>query len=146
MTKRQSQQVAYAVVELSDARDELVSGSDVSAAVKRIDDALARLDSAAPSPGLPVAEAAAYLEVSEPTVRDWLKRGALKRIPESKPVLVERASLRRVHRLLAELRERGKDRDWLRSFADYVHDLALVRGADVQHGLADIEAGRFEPA
>jgi hypothetical protein len=43
MTKRQSQQVAYAVVELTDVRDDLVSGADVSDAVKRLDDALARL-------------------------------------------------------------------------------------------------------
>jgi excisionase family DNA binding protein len=148
MGKRESQQVAYAVVELRDARDELAaSDHDVSNTLKRIDDALARLDGVASvPPGLPVAEAAAYLEVSEPTVRDWLKRGALQRVPDAKPVLVERESLRRVHRLLAELRERGKDRDWLRTFVDYMQDLAVIRSPEVQQGLADIEAGRLEPA
>lgn len=148
MGKRESQQVAYAVVELEDARDELAgSGKDVASALKRIDDVVARLDSVASIPrGLPAAEAAAYLRVSEPTVRDWLKRGVLSAVPDAKPVLVERSSLRQIHRLLEELRERGKDRDWLRAFVDYVHDLAVVRSPEVQQGLADIEAGRLEPA
>ncbi len=146
MTKRQSQQVAHAVVELTDARDDLAAGNDVAAAVKRIDEALALLDQAAPSPGLPVAEAAAYLGVSEPTVRDWLKRGVLNRVAGSRPALIERSSLRHVHRLISELRERGKDRDWLRSLMDYLDDLAVVRSPAVQRGLAEFKAGRFEPA
>jgi excisionase family DNA binding protein len=148
MGKREGQQVAYAVVELRDARDELAaSEADVSSTLKLLDDALARLDGVASvPPGLPVAEAAAYLQVSEPTVRDWLKRGALDRVPDAKPVLVERESVRQVRCALEELRERGKDRDWLRALVDYVNDLAVVRSSEVQQGLADIEAGRLEPA
>ena len=148
MGKREGHQVAYAVVELEDARDDLAaSGHEVSAALRRIDDAVARLDSV-PSvpPGLPVADAAAYLQVSEPTIRDWLKRGVLHQVPDAKPVLVEREGLRDVHRLVEELRERGNDRDWLRAFVDYVHDLAVIRSPEVQQGLADVEAGRLEPA
>jgi len=148
MGKRESQQVAYAVVELEDARDELAaSGKDAAPALKRIDDVIARLDGVGSVPrGLPVAEAARYLNVSEPTVRTWLGRGALQRVPGARPVLVERESLREVHRLLSELRERGQDRDWLRTFVDYVHDLAVVRSPEVQKGLADVKAGRLEPA
>jgi hypothetical protein len=146
VTKRQSQQVAYAVVELTDVRDDLASGADVSEALKQIDDALSRLDQAAPVSGLSVADAAAYLQVSEPTVRGWLKRDLLARVPEAKPVLIERESLRHIHRLLEELRERGEDRDWLRSFVDYVHDAAVRRTPEVQRGLADMKAGRLEPA
>ena len=148
MGKRDGQQVAYAVVELEDARDELaLSGQDVSSALKRIDEVVARLDSVASVPaGLPVAEAANYLKVSEPTVRDWLRRGVLRAIPDAKPVLVERSSLRDIRHLLEELRERGRDKEWLRGFVDYVHDLAAVRSPEVQQGLADVEAGRLEPA
>jgi excisionase family DNA binding protein len=148
MGKREKQQVAYAVLELEDARDELTaSGKDFSSTVKRIEDVVARLDSdGLATPGLPVSDAATYLKVSEPTVREWLKRGALSSVPGAKPVLVERDSLRQVHRALDELRERGKDRDWLRAFVDYVHDLAVIRSPEVQQGLADIEAGRLEPA
>ncbi len=61
-------------------------------------------------------------------------------------MLVARSSLRQIHRLLEELRERGKDRDWLRAFVEYVHDLAVRRSPQVQRGLADVEAGRLEPA
>jgi excisionase family DNA binding protein len=148
MGKREKQQVAYAVLELEDARDELVArGEGAAPTVRRLEDVVARLDSnGLATPGLPVSEAARYLEVSEPTVRDWLKRGVLKRVSGSRPVLIDRSSLRHVHRLLAELRERGKDRDWLRSLMDYLDDLAVVRSPEVQRGLADFEAGRFEPA
>jgi hypothetical protein len=148
MGKREGQQVAYAVLELEDARDALeASGQDVSGAVKRIDDVVARLDGVSSVPaGLPVADAATYLQVSEPTVREWLKRGVLNRVPDAKPVLIERESLRSVHRLLAELRERGKDRDWLSTFVDYVHDRAVVRSPAVRRGLAEMEAGDLEPA
>jgi len=148
MGKRDGQKVAYAVVELEDARDELAcAGTDLTSALRKIDDAVARLDRlSAAAPGLSVADAAAYLGVSQPTVRDWLKRGVLERVPDSKPVLIERSSLRQIHRLLDELRERGKDRDWLRAFVDYVHDLAVVSSPAVQRGLADVEAGRLKPA
>jgi excisionase family DNA binding protein len=149
MGKRESQQVAFAVVELQDARDELAASSqhDVSSTLKRIDDALARLDGVASvRPGLSVAEAAAYLEVSEPTVRDWLKRGVLHRVPDSKPILVERETLRRVHRLLDELRERGENRDWLHAFADCVHDRAELRRPAVVHGREQMERGEVGTA
>jgi hypothetical protein len=74
--------------------------------------------------------------VSEPTVCDWLKRNVLQAVPDAKPALIERSSLRRVHRLIAELRGRGRDRDWLRAFVDYVHDAGACRSPEVQRGLA----------
>lgn len=148
MGKRESQRVAYAVLELEDTRDQLAaSGEDVSSALKRLDDVVALLESVESVPsGLAVADAARYLDVSEPTVRNWLRRGVLSPVPDAKPVLVERSSLRQIRRLLEELRERGKDRDWLRAFVDYVHDLAVTRSQEVQQGLADVEAGHLEPA
>jgi excisionase family DNA binding protein len=148
MGKRESQQVAYAVVELQDARDELAaSGQDVRAALQHIEDAVERLDGlTSVSPGLPVAEAARYLGVSEPTVREWLKRGVLGTVPGAKPVLVERDGLRRVHRAVDELRERGQDADWLRALLDYLDDAAVLRSPAVQQGLAEMAAGHLEPA
>jgi transposase-like protein len=148
MGKREGQQVAYAVVELQDARDELAaSGQDVAAALRRIEDAVARLDGlTSVSPGLPVAETARYLGVSEPTVRDWLRRGVLRTVPGAKPLLVERDGLRRVHRAVEELRERGQDADWLRALLDYLDDVAVRHSPAVQHGLAEMAAGHLEPA
>lgn len=96
--------------------------------------------------GLSVADAAAYLTVSQPTVRGWLKRGVLEQVPGSEPVLIDRASVRHVHRLLEELRERGKDREWLRTFVDYVHDMAIRRSPEVRRGIKQMERGELEPA
>jgi predicted RNA-binding protein with EMAP domain len=67
-------------------------------------------------------------------------------VPDAKPTLVERESLRQVHRLLDELRERGQDRDWLRTFVDYVHDMALRRSPEVRGGIEQMERGELEPA
>ena len=83
--------------------------------------------------------------MSQPTVREWLKRGVLKRVPGSS-CRFDRSRLREVHRLLAELRERGQDRDWLRSFVDYVHDMAELRRPAVRRGLEQLERGELEPA
>ena len=148
MGKRESQQVAYAVVELQDARDELAaSGQDVAAVLTRIEDAVARLDGlASVSPGLPVSEAAAYVGVSEPTVRAWLKRGVLRPVPRAKPVLIERSSLRLAHQAIQELRERGQDRDWLRALVDLLHDRAERKRPGIVRGLEELQRGELEPA
>lgn len=148
MGKRDRQQVARAVVEIEDVRDELAaSNGDFSSVVAQLDRVVARLDGEAlATPGLPVSEAAAYLQLSEPTIREWLKRGALRSVPDAKPVLVDRESLRSVRRAVDELRERGKDADWLRSLFDYLDDMAVRRSPGVRHGLEELAAGKIEPA
>ncbi len=159
MGKREQQQVAYAVVELQDIQDELreavsspagASQRDldaVSVALQRLEETVERLDGAAPSPrGLQVAEAADYLGVSEPTIRAWLARGLLNVVPESKPAVVERSSLRRVRRAIKELRRRGQDRDWLRALVDVVHDHAERERPEIVTGLDEFARGDLEPA
>ena len=92
MTRRDQRDVAYAVVELADARDGLRTtaltvlsdGATTSAALRErlqigtqaielalqhLTDIQARLQQHLAAPGLPVSEAARYLGVSEPTVR-----------------------------------------------------------------------------
>jgi predicted transcriptional regulator len=153
MTKRDSQQVAHAVVELHDVQDELrglatvADEPRIAELVEQLDEIAARLESAATrTPGLSVAAASEYLGVSEPTIRSWLQRDVLSPVDGVKPILIDPASLRTVHRLLAELRERAEDPTWLRSFVDYVHDLAVLRSPAIQQGLADMKAGNLEPA
>lgn len=90
--------------------------------------------------------AAEYLAVSAPTVREWMQRGLLERVPGRKPVEVEIESLRALGRFLTELRESGQDRDWLRSLVDRLHDRAAVRDDALQRGLDDRSAGRVQPA
>jgi len=169
MTRRDQNDVAYAVLALEDARDELgtaalnplgdgattaaalsehmhLSTQAVERALERIAVVQARLQQHLAAPGLPVSEAARYLEVSEPTVRAWLTRGALTPVPTAKPVLVDIASLRRVGHALAELRERGRDRDWTRALVDLLHDHAEQRRPELLEGLAELRRGELEPA
>ncbi len=159
MGKREQQHVAYAVVELQDIQDELreavpsptgASRRDldaVSVALQRLEETVERLDGAVPSSGgLQVAEAAEYLGVSEPTVRAWLERGLLNAVPASKPAVVERSSLRRVHRAIEELRRRGQDRDWLRALVDVLHDHADRERPEIVAGLDELARGDLEPA
>ncbi len=108
----------------------------------------AQLKRAAPNAarGVPVAEAAKYLGVSEPTVRLWVRRSALASLPGSKPVLIEHESLRRVGRAVRELRARGEDREWLESVARYVEDMADRSSPSVRQGLKELAEGKLQPA
>jgi excisionase family DNA binding protein len=96
--------------------------------------------------GVPVAEAAKYLGVSEPTVRLWVRRGALAALPGSKPVLIEHESLRRVGRAVRELRARGEDREWLEGVVRYVEDMADRSSPSVRQGLKELAEGKLQPA
>ena len=97
-------------------------------------------------PGLSVAEAADYLGVSEPTVRAWIRRGILLKVPRTRPILVERSSLRTVHRAIGELRRRGEDRDWLRALVDLLHDRSEQGRPELLRGMQELERGQLEPA
>ena len=156
---RREQQVAYAVVELQDAQDELRTLAPshkrpakrqldaLSSALRLLEDAVARLDRPTPeSSGLPVAQAADYLGVSEPTVRAWLERGVLRRVPRAKPVLIERSSLRSAHRAVEELRRRGQDRDWLHALVDLLHDRVEQQRTELLRGMEEMKHGQLEPA
>jgi hypothetical protein len=72
--------------------------ADVDGAVARSYSAVSRLGTKRAAPnaarGVPVAEAAKYLGVSEPTVWLWVRRGALAALSGSKPALIEHESLR----------------------------------------------------
>jgi len=96
--------------------------------------------------GVPVAEAAKYLGVSEPTVRLWVRRGALAALQGSKPMLIEHESLRGVGRVIRELRARGEDREWLEGVVRYVEDMADRSSPSVRRGLKDLAEGKLQPA
>jgi hypothetical protein len=169
MTRRSQHDVTFAVVALEDAREELsttataVSNDDATTtaalreqlemstqaiehALQRMADVQSRLQQHLTAPGLPVSDVAHYLNVSEPTVRAWLTRGALTPVPGAKPVLVEVASLRRAGHALAELRERGRDRDWTRALVDLLHDHGDRRRPELLEGLDELRRGELEPA
>lgn len=145
MGKRQAQEVTQALFALFDARD-AVEHDRRDAALSALDDVEAALQSVEHAPGVTVARAAHKLGVSEPTVRAWIERGALRAIPSTRPTQVDPNSLRDVVRAVGELRDRGVDREWLQALLDYLDDRAARRSEAVREGLDDLRAGKLEPA
>lgn len=145
MGKRDAQHVTMALIALEDAYDALESGRR-DAAILAMQEAHRTLEGVGHAPGVQVAHAARRLGVSEPTVRSWVARGALRTVTGSSPLQVEVESLRRVGRALDELRERGQDRDWLEALLDYLHDLQTRRSPALKEGLQQLERGALEPA
>lgn len=143
MGKRNAQLITQTLYTLSDARETLANGQ-CDVAIDALDDAQAMLRSMAHSPGVSVAAASELLGLSEPTVRSWAKRGVLQAVPGMAPMQIESASLHLASRVLAELRERGRDRDWLAALVDYLHDHQARRSTAVQEGISQLKRGQLE--
>lgn len=151
MATKYDRALASFLVGLDDVVEELSVVSDPHRSGELAEQLMAmgsQLKRAAPNAarGGPVAEAAKYLGVSEPTVRLWVRRGALAALPGSKPALIEHESLRRVGRAVRELRARGEDREWLEGVVRYVEDMADRSSPSVRRGLEDLAEGRLQPA
>ena len=158
MATREQRATAEVLVGLDDVRDRLnelaaparggiTPRAEVLRAVEDISEAVDRLEAeVARGTGLSVDAAAQYLDVSAPTVREWMRRGVLERKADSKPAQIDRDSARTVHRALAELRARGQDRDWLAALVDYLHDTRDRRSESVRKGLDELARGELEPA
>jgi transposase-like protein len=145
MAKRDAQLVTEALYTLADAREAIENGQSEKA-LDALGEAQEVLDSATHTPGVSVAAASQRLGVSEPTIRNWIARGALQAVPEVSPIQIDPASLHRVNRALTELRERGQDRDWLQALIDALHDRE-ARGSDaLREGISQLKRGRLEPA
>jgi hypothetical protein len=144
MTRREAQEVTMALVAIQDARRAVGAGAK-SDALAALEYATARLDSVPHTRGLPVAQAARLLEVSQPTVRAWLARNLLVAVEGCRPEEVEIDSLRRVRDALAELRARGHDRDWVEQLATYIQS-AQARPDSLEEGLTQLRRGELEPA
>ena len=151
MATKQDRALATFLVGLDDVVEEIRS-TDSSRQPEELADRLTamgrQLKEVAPSAarGVPVAGAAEYLGVSEPTVRLWVKRGALSAVPGSKPVRIEHDSLRRAGSALRELRARGQDREWLEAIVRYAEDIEDRSSVSVRQGLSDLAAGRLRAA
>ena len=114
--------------------------------LRAMEEAHQTLEAVGHAAGVPVAHAARRLGVSEPTVRSWIARGALRRVPGSSPVEIEPSSLRQVSSALDELREHGQDRDWLATLVDYLEDRQTRRRPALKKGLQQLQRGELEPA
>ena len=104
------------------------------------------LISAKHTPGVSVAAASEQLGISEPTIRSWVKRGALSTVPKASPMQIEPESLHRVSRALSELRERGQGRNWLQAVVDYLHDREARESDALRKGISQLKRGQLEPA
>lgn len=154
MSRRGAHDLVFVAAELADVRDDLAripvakrQAEAVRDVLDRLADAQARLSrQLSERPGVPVSAAADYLSVSEPTVRLWLERDVLDAVAGAKPALVEITSLRSVGRVVADLRARGHDRDWMRAVIDYTHDARERERPEIKQGLDELRCGELGPA
>ena len=72
--------------------------------------------------GVPVSVAARVLDVTEPTVRSWIERGALTAVKESRPLGVTPRSLGEALAASAKIRQVGQDEPLLRRLLDVLED------------------------
>jgi predicted nucleotidyltransferase len=56
------------------------------------------------------------------------------------------AEMVRLTRELAELRDRGQDRDWLAALVAHLYDIRDRHSASVRKGLEELKRGELEPA
>jgi Helix-turn-helix domain len=151
MATKHDRALASFLIGLDDVVEELSAVSDPRRSGELAEQLMAmgkQLKRAAPNAarGVPVAEAAKYLGVSEPTVRLWVRRGALVALPGSKPALIEHESLRGVGRTVRELRASGEDREWLEGVVRYIEDMADRSSPSVRQGLKELAEGKLQPA
>lgn len=120
------------------------SSADTLARMDAIAERLRELaQTLADSIGVTIEQAAAILEVSQPTVRKWLREGLLERVPDSRPAQLTPASVLSVRDILARVRENYPEREWTRALAAYLHDRNLQARPWLREGLAAFRAGKF---
>jgi predicted transcriptional regulator len=89
--------------------------------------------------GVPVSRAAELLDVSQPTVRAWIDRGALDAVPDSRPLQVTSSSLGEALAAVLTLREAGKKRHVLAEAVQILADRETRH--DLEDRLAQLAAG-----
>jgi cob(I)alamin adenosyltransferase len=99
----------------------------------------------APDTPVEVSQAARILAVSPPTVRAWARRGILERVPGRSPIALTFDSVRRVRRLLADLRARGAEREFVQRLLDAALDQRELSRPEATRGLEQWRAGEATP-
>lgn len=134
--------------ELVDAVSELRSASDskgeLERAVKRVEALSARIQKTLDVPdGLTVAQVAARLQVSEPTVRKWSSEGLLKAIPGRKPVELSQRSVIELERVLEQVRQNYPAARWSKALAAFLHDRDLLDQVWSREGIKQLRRGEL---
>jgi len=98
-----------------------LGAADVPASVgRRLGAIIERADQT--GQGVPVSVAAKALDVSEPTARSWIERGALQVVLRSRPLAVTPRSLGEALAAAAQVRQVGQDERLLRRILDALED------------------------
>lgn len=92
--------------------------------------------------GAKIAEAAAVLGLSAPTVRAWVNAGVLVALDGTAPVRIGVMSLAATKQVLDELRRHRDDRHLLADVLRILRDRSVLAGDDVPRGQDDLAAGR----
>lgn len=92
--------------------------------------------------GAKVGEAAQVLGVSAPTVRAWIKAGALRTVAGSSPLRIDVTSLAATKSVLDELRRHRDDGRLLAEVLRVLRDRGALAGDDVAAAVDDLAAGR----
>ncbi len=92
--------------------------------------------------GAKIAEAAAVLGLSAPTVRAWVNAGVLVALDGTGPVRIGVMSLAATKQVLDELRRHGDDRHLLAEVLRILRDRGVLAGEDVTCGRDDLATGR----
>lgn len=89
--------------------------------------------------GLTVSQAAERLDVSEPTIRKWLREGLLNQIDGRKPVEISQPSVMKVERILQGVRDAFPTWQWTKALAAYLHDRDLLSQPSVVKGIEQLQ-------
>lgn len=92
--------------------------------------------------GAKVGEAAQVLGVSAPTVRAWIKAGALRTVAGSSPLRIDVTSLAATKSVIDELRRHRDDGRLLAEVLRVLRDRGALAGDDVAAAVDDLAAGR----
>jgi hypothetical protein len=132
----QARASATIVADVADARIALDS-DDPDAFRSCLRDILERAQ-ALPDGGVSVADAAAVLQISQPTVRAWMQRGVLQRAGDSRPAKITESSLGEAVAAVETIRQAGSGRQ-LRHVLDALEDRRTR--AQLEAAIAELEAG-----
>jgi hypothetical protein len=93
--------------------------------------------------GISIEQSARRLQVSPPTIREWIGEGLLDAIPGRKPVEVDPRSVVRVERVLENVRKSYPSHEWTRALAAFLHDRDLVQKLGVAEAIDEAERGEY---
>jgi excisionase family DNA binding protein len=142
MTKSEHRQFVASFVTLDDAitrASHALSSGDVAVAEHALEQAKRTVYTDAPA--LTVPEVADELDVSRPTVRNWIAKGLLDVVADTSPRRVRFSSVQELKERLAKLRALAKDeRRFLQLLREAADQRALAQPG-AREGLQDALAG-----